>query len=143
MKTSIDMEIRVPNQTSYLGMVGRIGEDLVRQMARYHGDRDTLAHHLNVVLTEAMANAIRHANQADPDKEIVIRISATEREIVIRVYDSGSGFDLSSIPEPSFEQNGLDDKGRGIFIIRSLMDAVEYRKANGGYVLEMKKLLAG
>ncbi len=142
MKNRIDMEIKVPNQTSYLAMVGRIGEDLVRQLVRYQGDREELAQHLNVVLTEAMVNAIKHANRADPDKDIVIRISASEQEITIRVYDSGSGFDLCSIPDPCFDSDRIDDRGRGIFIIRSLMDSVEYRKANGGYVLEMKKLLA-
>jgi serine/threonine-protein kinase RsbW len=100
-----------------------------------------LAHHLNVVLTEGMVNAIKHANAADPNKDVLIHISASDLEICIKVYDSGQGFDLATVPEPNFETDQLGEKGRGIFIIRSLMDSVEYKKTNGGNVLEMKKKL--
>ncbi|KAA0895084.1 ATP-binding protein [Oryzomonas rubra] len=141
MKNTVDIEIVVPNQTRYLSMIGKIGENVVRELDRFKGDREALAHHLNVVLTEAMVNAIKHANAADPSKEILIRISVSDREICIKVYDSGQGFDLTSVPDPSFEADQLGEKGRGIFIIRSLMDSVEYKKADGGNVLEMKKSL--
>jgi serine/threonine-protein kinase RsbW len=141
MKNIVDIEIVVPNQTRYLSMIGKIGENLVRELDLFKGDREALAHHLNVVLTEAMVNAIKHANAADPDKDILIRISASDQEICIKVYDSGQGFDLTSVPEPCFETDQLGEKGRGIFIIRSLMDSVEYKKTNGGNVLEMKKRL--
>ena len=141
MKNIIDIELVVPNQTRYLSMVGKIGENLVRELDRFKGDREALAHHLNVVLTEAVVNAIKHANAADSDKDIQIHISASDQEICIKVYDSGQGFDLTSVPDPSFETDQLGEKGRGIFIIRSLMDSVEYKKTNGGNVLEMKKKL--
>ncbi|GFE61081.1 ATP-binding protein [Geobacter sp. AOG2] len=141
MKNTIDIEIVVPNQTRYLSMIGRIGENMVRELDRFKGDREALAHHLNVVLTEAMVNAIKHANAADPNKDIQIRISASDKEICIKVYDSGQGFDLTSVPDPCFEADQLGEKGRGIFIIRSLMDSVEYKKTNEGNVLEMKKKL--
>lgn len=141
MKKIIDIEIVVPNQTRYLSMIGKIGENLVLELDRFKGDREALAHHLNVVLTEAVVNAIKHANAADPDKDIQIHISASDKEICIEVYDSGQGFDLSSVADPNFEADQLGEKGRGIFIIRSLMDSVEYRKTDGGNVLEMKKKL--
>jgi len=141
MKNKIDIQMTVPNQTRYLGLIGRIGENMAHELVHFTGDRETLGHHLNVVLTEALVNAIKHANATDPDKDIRVCINATDRELVIRVYDEGAGFDLNvhsgcSCPDP------LEEKGRGIYIIRSLMDSVEYRRANGGFVLEMKKRLA-
>jgi serine/threonine-protein kinase RsbW len=140
MKNQIDIQISVPNQTRYLSLVGRIGENMARELDSFPGDRETLGHHLNLVLTEALVNAIKHANVTDPDKEVQIRINVCDKELVIRVYDDGQGFDLDLVP-----YNGcpdpLNEKGRGIFIIRSLMDSVVYRKANGGNVLEMKKAL--
>ncbi|HEY3307413.1 MAG TPA: ATP-binding protein [Desulfuromonadaceae bacterium] len=140
MKNTIELDITVPNQTRYLGLIGKIGENMARELDRFQGDREALAHHLNIVLTEAMVNAIVHANAADPEKELHIRISISDSEIAIRVYDYGQGFDLNSIPcQPDFETDQLKDKGRGIFIIRSLMDSVEYIKLNGQNVLEMKK----
>jgi len=141
MKNAIDIEIVVPNQTRYLSMIGKIGENMVRELDRFQGDREALAHHLNVVLTEAMVNAIKHANAADPNKDIQIRISASDKEICIKVFDSGQGFDLASVPDPCFEADQLGEKGRGIFIIRSLMDSVEYKRTKNGNVLEMKKTI--
>lgn len=141
MKSEIDIQIRVPNQTRYLSLIGNIGENMAREICGPPCNRECLAHNLNVVLTEAMANAIRHANSADPDKEIQISIHIADNVLTIKVYDSGQGFDLNSIPCPSFDPDCLHESGRGIFIIKSLMDSVVYRKANGGNVLEMRKKL--
>jgi serine/threonine-protein kinase RsbW len=142
MKNKIDLEITVPNQTRYLSLIGKIGEDLARVLDNFKGDREAFAHHLNMVLTEAVVNAIKHANAADPHKEVQIRISISDKELLIRVFDQGRGFDLEAVPCPTFNSSHLDDAGRGIFIIRSLMDSVEYKRARGGNVLEMKKKLA-
>ncbi|OGU00871.1 MAG: anti-sigma factor [Geobacteraceae bacterium GWC2_48_7] len=141
MKNEIELELTVPNQTCYLRLIGRIGEDMARELDRFRGDREALAHHLNMVLTEATANAIRHANAADPEKKIRINIKITNQELSIKVFDSGQGFNLDEVPEPPFDLDPLMEKGRGIFIIRSLMDSVVYRKARGGNVLVMKKQL--
>ena len=139
MKNEIEIQIRVPNQTRYLSLVGRIGEHMARELCRLSDDRDSFANNINVVLTEAMVNAIKHANSADPDKEVHIFIRITEKELAIKIYDSGKGFDLNSIPSSDFDPGCLEEKGRGIYIIKSLMDSVVYKKAKGGNVLEMKK----
>jgi serine/threonine-protein kinase RsbW len=138
-KNNIEIDIRVPNQTRYLGLIGKIGEDLARELDRYKGDRETLAYYINLVLTEAMINAIKHANAGDPEKTVHISIVILEDELTIRVYDEGQGFDINNIPQPNFDE--LEEGGRGIFIIRSVMDTVYYRKVNGGNVLEMCKSL--
>jgi serine/threonine-protein kinase RsbW len=139
MKEKIEVDIRVPNQTRYLSLIGKIGEDVARTLRRYKGDREELAYHLNLVLTEAMTNAIRHANEDDPEKEVHITISILDQLLSIKVYDQGQGFDIGTLPCPDFK--ALDEGGRGIFIIRSLMDKVIYRRLNGGHVLEMEKAL--
>lgn len=140
MKSDIDIEITVPNQTRYLSLIGRIGENMAQELRNFSGDRDALGHHLNAVLTEALVNAIKHANCAAPDTEVRIHIHVSNKEMMIQVYDSGRGFDLGSVV-PSGCPDPLNEQGRGIYIIRSLMDSVEYRRANGGNVLEMKKAL--
>ena len=124
MKNLIDLEITVPNQTRYLGLVGRIGENMARELDGFPGDRETLGQHLNMVLTEALVNAIKHANAADPDKDIHIRINVSDMDLLIRVYDNGQGFDLDLVPSKGCP-DPLNEQGRGIYIIRSLMDSVE------------------
>lgn len=141
MKNVIDIEITVPNQTRYLSLIGKIGENMARELDRTKGDREALAHHLNLVLTEAMANAIKHAKATDPDKGLHIRINISDQNLVIKVYDCGQGFDLSAVTNPDFETDPLAEQGRGIFIIRSLMDSVKYKRTRCGNVLEMRKTL--
>ncbi len=142
MKNEIDIRIKVPNQTRYLSLIGRIGEDLALQLEGFKGDREDLANQLNVVLTEAMVNAIRHANAADPDKQVDIRITIGDNELLLQVFDQGQGFDLNSIQDPDFnDEELLETGGRGIYIMRALMDSVVYRKIPGGNVLEIRKRL--
>jgi serine/threonine-protein kinase RsbW len=136
----IQVDIKVPNQTRYLSLIGKIGEDIANELYRYSGDRETLAYHINLVLTEAMANAIRHANANDPDKVVRVVIFFSTDELVIQVHDSGQGFDINTIPEPD-SVNILEDRGRGIALIRSLMDSVCYRAHSEGNMLEMTKKL--
>ena len=51
---AIEVDIRVPNKTRYLSLIGRIGEDIARELERYSGDRETLAYlhdyHGNIIL---------------------------------------------------------------------------------------------
>jgi len=137
----IEVDIKVPNQTRYLSLIGKIGEDIARTLKKYKGDREELAYHINLVLTESMTNAIRHAHEGDPSKEVHITISIRDNILSIKVYDQGQGFDISTIPTPKFRC--LEEHGRGVFIIHTLMDSVTYRKYNGGHVLEMVKALGG
>ena len=140
MRNQIDIQISVPKQTRYLSLIGRIGEQMAHELGGVAVDRESLGHHLNVVLTEALVNAIKHANTSEPDREVRIRINVSDRELVIRVFDNGQGFNLDVVPQ-GICPDPLEEKGRGIFIIRSLMDSVEYKRANGGNVLEMRKAL--
>ncbi len=139
-KNQIELEIRVPNQTRYLSLIGRISEELIAQVEGYVGDRETLANHLNVVLTEALVNAIRHANENNPEEIVQIRITISDNEILMQVFDHGRGFDLTQTALDSKKgEDALDEHGRGLFIIRSLMDSVEYHPTESGNVLEMRK----
>jgi serine/threonine-protein kinase RsbW len=136
----IELQITVPNQTRYLSLIGRISEELTAQVENYTGDLDALANHINVVLTEALVNAIRHANSGNPDEVVTIRITITENEILLQVFDHGMGFDLDKVlHDAPTETDELEDHGRGLYIIRSLMDSVDYYKIEGGNVLEMHK----
>lgn len=139
-KKVLKLDLKVPNQTRYLELVGRIGEDLARELKKEGEVRKTLAQHLNVVLTEAMANAIRHAHEDDPDKTVHIVISLSDEELMIRVYDHGPGFDFDSAC--AHEPEKLEEHGRGIYIIKSLMDTVVYRRTRDYNVLEMWKKLS-
>ncbi|MGK2945840.1 MAG: ATP-binding protein [Desulfuromonadales bacterium] len=134
----ITVDIKVPNQTRYLCLIGHIGENIARTLRNYSGDRDKLAYDLNLVLTEAMANAIQHANVDDPTKEVHIEILLVEQRLIIRVFDFGQGFDVEQYLEP---RHPLEEHGRGIYLINTVMDEVSYQTTGVGHVLEMVKNL--
>jgi len=139
-ENSMSVDIVVPNKTRYLSLIGNIAEQIARHLDTSAKDPDTLAYHLDLALTEAMANAIQYGCPTDAKQSVRVCLSINDKILCIRVYDHGLGFDLNSVPTPDFAD--LDERGRGIFLIRSLMDSVEYRKTEDGNVLEMRKKFA-
>jgi len=134
----IAVDIKVPNQTRYLALIGHFGENIALTLRDYDGDRDKLAYDLNLVLTEAVANAIQHANTGDPAKEVHIEISIASQKLIIKVFDSGQGFDVKEFVKPS---HPLDEHGRGIYLIHTIMDEISYQPTDSGHVLQMIKNL--
>ncbi|MEN8259252.1 MAG: ATP-binding protein [Pseudomonadota bacterium] len=135
----LQVDVIVPTQTRYLSLIGRIGEEIAKELDRYTGNRATLAYNLNLVLTEAMTNAIEHSAAGDSKKTVRVTIHIEEENLCIRVYDHGQGFDLDSVPVPDL--NHPKEGGLGIFFIRNIMDSVSYRRTREGNILEMKKKL--
>ncbi|GLI95402.1 ATP-binding protein [Methylocystis echinoides] len=133
----LSVDIEVPTQTRFLALIGNIAEQIGKDLADAAGDTDTLAYHLNLVLTEAAANAIQHGLPDQPGSTIRISIGLEDKDLVVRVYDHGQGFDLEAVPAPNFAD--LNERGPGIFFIRTFMDSVDSRKAEGSNVLEMRK----
>jgi serine/threonine-protein kinase RsbW len=138
MTDRIAVDIKVPNQTRYLCLIGHIGENIARTLRDYSGDREELASDLNLVLTEAMANAIQHANEGDPAKEVHIEISTVSQRLIIKVFDFGPGFDVEQYIKP---RHPLEENGRGIYLIHTIMDEISYNSTEDGHVLEMVKNL--
>lgn len=136
----IQVEVIIPTQTKYLDLIGSIGEHIAKELDDYSGDREALAYHLNLVLTEATVNAIKHANFDNPKDTVRISIHIHENELNIKVYDHGQGFDLESVPLPDFEHP--QEGGMGIFFIRTLMDSVTYTRQGDCNVLEIIKYLS-
>lgn len=136
----IQVDVIIPTQTKYLNLIGSIGEHIAKELEDFSGDREALAYHLNLVLTEATANAIRHATtDNDPKDSVRITIYITENELNIKVYDHGQGFDLETVPIPDFDHP--KEGGMGLFLIRTLMDSVRYTREENCNILEIIKYL--
>ncbi|MFI3157400.1 MAG: ATP-binding protein [Methylococcaceae bacterium] len=136
----IQVEVIIPTQTKYLDLIGSIGEHIAKELDEFSGDREALAYHLNLVLTEATVNAIKHSGHKDTKDTVRITIHIQENELNIKVYDYGQGFDLETVPLPDFDQP--KEGGMGIFFIRTLMDSVTYTRQGDCNVLEIIKYLS-
>lgn len=81
---------------------------------------------LLVSTSEAVNNGIIHGNLGDPDKKVSITCEVNATAVVVRVKDEGKGFEPEEVPDPLRKENLLRESGRGIFLMRTLMDHVDY-----------------
>ncbi len=77
-------------------------------------------------ISEAVINSIEHGNKKDKSKNVSIGINCKGNEIDIFIKDEGDGFDLNNIEDPTIKANIRKESGRGIHIIRSLTNKLEY-----------------
>ena len=79
-----------------------------------------------VALTEAISNAILRGNRGMREKHVRVRAVVNDYALVLEVADEGSGFDLDACTiDPTSPGNLEREDGRGLFLMRSLMDRVE------------------
>jgi len=83
-----------------------------------------------IASSEAIVNAIVHGNKQNPQKKVYVEITIDEHKLELKIKDEGDGFDVSKLPDPTDESNLYKESGRGIFIIRSLVDEF-YIESNG------------
>src|SRR5206468_3396892 len=93
---------------------------------------------LLVAATEAVNNSIIHGNKRDPRKKVVVTCEVNRALLLLRVEDEGAGVDPSMLPDPLAEENLLRENGRGVFLMRSLMDEVNFEKFPEGAAVVMK-----
>lgn len=84
-------------------------------------------HWVSVAIREALANAIKHGTGQDSDKSVQVEMALENSHVLISVRDQGEGFDPSTLEDPLAPENLLKPTGRGVFYMRQLMDAVEFR----------------
>lgn len=93
---------------------------------------------LLVVLTEAVNNAITHGNKRNPAKKVVVTCVREVDMLVVTVKDEGKGFNPDTVPDPIHEDNLLRESGRGVFLMRQLMESVSYNKNGNEVTMRMK-----
>ncbi len=91
---------------------------------------------VELALTEALANAVVHGCGNDPAKVVECELSCRGAgELVIVVRDPGPGFDPASVPNPAADENVYSTHGRGIYLIRQLMEEAWFER--GGSEIHM------
>ena len=93
---------------------------------------------IETALREALANAVAHGNHEDPRKCVYVTCHCTvEGGVSITVQDEGQGFDVGTLPDPTAPENRLRTSGRGIYLMKALMDEVRFEKE--GAIVHMCK----
>ena len=131
---SARLDFLIPSDLSYVLGVNHLISLLLKEFSFPPADT-----RINIPLAcdEAITNAIIHGNKSDPNKKVSIQIYVSSSRIKLRIKDQGEGFDVESVDNPLEGDNLMRSSGRGVYLMKSIMDTVVYK--DGGRVLELEK----
>ena len=123
---------------SSVGYVRHVVAELVDACERlaFAGSRATL--NLRVALGEVIANAILYGNKEDPGLLVRIDAKLSPGSAEVTVTDEGSGFDPRAVLDPTLPENRDRSHGRGLFLLRTLADEVEYNERGNAVTLTVR-----
>jgi serine/threonine-protein kinase RsbW len=125
---------------SSLDSVNRI-EQMAEETAKKAGIDEDEIFKITMAVREAAVNAVLHGNSYDPQKQVTVTFENTGADLIISIADQGVGLDPATLPDPLAPENLLRGSGRGIFLIRSFMDEVNFKLLNPGTELTLIKHL--
>ena len=88
--------------------------------------------------TEALSNAMLYGNDSDPAKRVRVEVTIKHEEVSVIVTDQGMGFDPASVPDPTLPGNISKTGGRGIFLMKALMDEVKFNERGNSVTLVLR-----
>jgi serine/threonine-protein kinase RsbW len=95
---------------------------------------------LGLAIREAVANGVQHGNKEKPEKRVTVSFVLEKEEVSIQIQDEGEGFDLEGLPDPLAPENLFKPRGRGILLMNSFMDEVNFEfDGNQGTAVTLRK----
>ena len=129
-----EQELVLPSKLAQFEQV----DELALQCARTAGLGDDQSMMVAIAVVEAVTNAIVHGNCFADDKVVTVRYGCSPGKISVVVHDEGEGFDLGCVWDPTTDDHCMDCSGRGIYIMREVMDSVEFDMSKGTTVMMTK-----
>lgn len=90
------------------------------------GIDESKAFEIKLCVEEAVRNAIVHGNKSDPRRQVKFSYWVEEGVLNIEIEDEGGGFKPEIVKDPTKDENLTRNSGRGVYLIKKLMDRVEY-----------------
>ncbi len=94
-----------------------------------------------IVLTELANNAIVHGNKLISDKKVILKVAFHQDKVEVSVKDEGDGFDPTSLENPTDPENLWKEGGRGVFLVRNLVDEVKFIPSQQGMEVIVSEFL--
>lgn len=128
----VAFEVDIPSDVRYIDHIVRL---VTRECVDQRFPPRVCSLNVPVALTEALSNAILRGNAEDPARHVRIRVAFNATQLVLEIADEGDGFDLeTSTVDPTTPENLMREDGRGLFLMRKLMDRVERFTDQGNVV---------
>jgi putative Holliday junction resolvase len=122
------LELSIPGSIEYLPLV----DTVCQAFCGWAGVEREIADEIAMAVVEGATNAVVHGNRCQRSKKVRVLFEKTRSEIVVSVMDEGEGFNPDQVPDPTDDANIMKESGRGIFIMRQVMDRVEFGPSEGG-----------
>ena len=106
-------------------------ELIVQRLAELNGFDEDQVHQIGMGVRETMANAVKHGNEFNADKQVSFDAAVDERAFEVTVTDQGTGFVPEDVPDPLEGKNLLASSGRGLLMMRAFFDEVEVGPGSG------------
>lgn len=119
---SVEEKFVLPSEMDSLLKV----EEVVEKVCAEYGLPDDSFGNVLIAVTEALNNAIVHGNESVPNRNVELVIREDNGFVVFSLSDEGPGFDFLNLPDPTAPENLEKPNGRGVFLMRSLADEVEF-----------------
>jgi serine/threonine-protein kinase RsbW len=129
------LEFHLPSTLDAVGEVERAAEAMA---VRFGIDEDT-ASNIAMVTREATINACKHGNGFAQDKQVTATLDRSADKLTICIADQGPGMDPDTLPDPLDPANLLRSSGRGVFLMRAIMDEVHFRQLQPGLQITLIK----
>jgi anti-sigma regulatory factor (Ser/Thr protein kinase) len=129
------MKLDVPSD---LGMVGDAVELVASHLPPGTLSPRRISFNLRTALAEALGNAIRYGTGEDPERVVRVQVELERDAVRIYVVDDGHGFDPTRLPDPTHPDNLDREYGRGLFVIRHLVDDVAFNEKGNGICLTLR-----
>jgi anti-sigma regulatory factor (Ser/Thr protein kinase) len=129
------MKLDVPSD---LGMVGDAVELVASNVPPGTLSPRRLSFNLRTALAEALGNAIRYGTGEDPERIVRVQVELLRDGVRIYIVDDGEGFDTNRVPDPTRPENIEREFGRGLFVIRHLVDEVAFNEKGNGICLTLR-----
>lgn len=107
-------------------------EPLFNDFRDQHDVKDEIFYNMMVAVTEGINNAAGHGNKFDKKKFVTLKLTYENDELTCIIQDEGSGYNPKEIADPREPENLLKDRGRGVFLMRSLTKEFSVLPSNNG-----------
>lgn len=116
-------KISIPSDFGSVNKVESLIDDVCAKLSikeDYYGN-------VLIAVTEAVNNAILHGNNQDKNLMVDVSVGDKETDFCFSIQDMGNGFNFETLPDPTAPENIEKEHGRGIFLMRSLAEEVEFK----------------
>jgi len=131
----MELSLDVPSDLEYVGPAVELiadelpGGPLSPRRIRFN---------FRTAFAEALANAMAYGNHRDPGRLVRVRVEVARDVVRLHVTDEGNGFDPAGVPDPTLPERLEREDGRGLFVLRSLVDHVAFNEKGNSVCLTLR-----